>query len=209
MDKKNILKVAKDVLKHEAESIEYAGKNLSNEFTEIVEIIHQASGSIILTGMGKSGDIAKKISSTLASIGLFSYFLHPSEALHGDLGKLRDGDVIIVLSHSGETEEVLTLIERIGNLGLGAEIIAITANSTSPLARIAHKKLFTYVENEARKTGNDYFLTPTVSTTVTLALGDALACALQEVMDFNSSKFHRNHPGGPIGIKLSKSTNKD
>lgn len=197
-----ILKIAKKVMDNESKSIHKAGKMFDKNFEKTINCILGSTGNIVMSGMGKSGDIAKKISATFSSIGIFSYFLHPSDALHGDLGKLRNGDVIIFISHSGETEELILLLSKIKNLDIKHKLIIITAKPRSILAKSADIKLLTHVSNEVRKKGKEYFITPTVSTTVTLAIGDAIACVLQEILDFQPQCFKKYHPGGDIGNRL-------
>jgi arabinose-5-phosphate isomerase len=198
-DEDMIIKIARRVMVSESQSIARAGKKLDCNFVKAISCILNSHGNVVITGMGKSGDIAKKIASTFSSIGVFSYFLHPSDALHGDLGRLRDDDVIIIISHSGETEELILLLEKIRDFYTKHKLIIITSNPKSTLAKCADIKILTHVKNEVRIKGKTYFLTPTISTTVALALGDAMACALQEINGFQPLSFKKNHPGGHIG----------
>lgn len=204
MKTNELLRLAKNVIRNESKWVNHAGKMLDEEFIKAVELIYNSKGHIVITGMGKSGDIGKKIAATFSSIGIFSYYLHPSEALHGDLGKLRSGDVIIAISHSGETEELIVLLNKIDDLKLDYSLITITSKIRCSLAKKANAKILTYVKKEVRKKRNEYFLTPTASTTVTLALGDAMACVLQEMTEFQPHNFRYFHPGGNLGAKLCK-----
>lgn len=204
MPQKNIkiLEIAKRVMDSESKSIFKAGKMLNGSFEKAINYIINSKGNVVITGMGKSGDIAKKIAATFSSIGIFSYFLHPSDALHGDLGRLKNDDVIIFISHSGETEELKVLFEKIKDLNQNHKIVIITSNPNSTLSKFSDIKLLTHVKNEVRKNGKEYFITPTISTTVTLAIGDAMACVLQELLDFQPQNLKKYHPGGNIGNRL-------
>ncbi|MBF0255152.1 MAG: KpsF/GutQ family sugar-phosphate isomerase [Gammaproteobacteria bacterium] len=153
-------------------------------------------GRVIVTGMGKSGHIGNKIAATLASTGTPAFFVHPGEASHGDLGMITDKDVVVALSNSGETAEILTILPLIKRLG--APLIALTGNPESNLAREADVHLDVSVEKEACPLG----LAPTSSTTATLAMGDALAIALLEARGFTEEDFARSHPGGSLGRRL-------
>jgi arabinose-5-phosphate isomerase len=175
---------------------------LNGSFEEAINYIINSKGNVVITGIGKSGDIAKKIAATFSSIGIFSYFLHPSDALHGDLGRLKNDDVIIFISHSGETEELKVLFEKIKDLNQNHKIVTITSNPSSTLAKFSNIRLLTHVKNEVRKSRKEYFITPTISTTVTLAIGDAMACVLQEILDFQPQNLKKYHPGGSIGNRL-------
>jgi len=155
-----------------------------------------ASGRVVVTGLGKSGHIANKIAATLASTGTSAFFLHAAEASHGDLGMVVRGDVVVAVSHSGESEEVLALLPHLARLAV--PVIALTGNAASSLARAAAVHLDVSVAAEACPLN----LTPTASTTATLAMGDALAAALLEARGFTSEDFARSHPGGPLGRKL-------
>ena len=191
-----ILETAREVLKTEAEAILGIKEMLDGEFVSAVEAILACEGKVILTGMGKSGIIAKKIAATLASTGTPSFFLNPGEAFHGDLGMISEGDIIIALSYSGETDEVLKIVPFIhenGNL-----LISITGNTESALAKNSNIHLHTMVEREECV----LHLAPTTSTTAQLALGDALACAVMKMRDFTSQDFARLHPGGSLGRRL-------
>lgn len=153
---------------------------------------------MVLTGIGKSGLICKKIAATFASTGTPAFFLHPGDAAHGDLGMIRGDDTVIAVSNSGETAELLNIVPIIKSFGI--PVIAITNNSESSLARLSDVTLLLHVEKEACPLG----LAPTTSTTATLALGDALAVTLMKLKGFKSEDFARFHPGGKLGIRLSK-----
>lgn len=153
---------------------------------------------MVLTGIGKSGLICKKIAATFASTGTPAFFLHPGDAAHGDLGMVRGDDTVIAVSNSGETAELLNIVPIIKSFGI--PVIAITNNSKSSLARLSDVTLLLHVEKEACPLG----LAPTTSTTATLALGDALAVTLMKLKGFKSEDFARFHPGGKLGIRLSK-----
>ena len=191
-----IKKQAKDVLDIESEAILNLKESINGQFVEIVKEILNCPGRVIMTGMGKSGLIAKKLAATLASTGTPSFFLHPAEAIHGDLGMVTKDDIVIALSNSGETNEVLNIVPVIKRIG--AKIIAMTGGLDSTLAKNSDYLLNTGVKEEACPLD----LAPTASTTATLALGDALAIALLEVRDFKPEDFALYHPGGSLGKKL-------
>jgi len=191
-----IKKQAKDVLDIESEAILNLKESINGQFVEIVKEILHCPGRVIMTGMGKSGLIAKKLAATLASTGTPSFFLHPAEAIHGDLGMVTKDDIVIALSNSGETNEVLNIVPVIKRIG--AKIIAMTGGLDSTLAKNSDYLLNTGVKEEACPLD----LAPTASTTATLALGDALAIALLEARDFKPEDFALYHPGGSLGKKL-------
>lgn len=191
-----ILDTAREVLQAEAEAVQHIKESLNGEFVAAVEMILDCQGKVILTGIGKSGLIAKKIAATLASTGTPSFFLDPSEAFHGDLGMISKEDIIVALSYSGETDEVLKIVPFIHENG--NRLIAITGNSESALAKNANITLDVQVEREECV----LHLAPTSSTTAQLALGDALACALMKVRNFSAQDFARLHPGGSLGRRL-------
>ncbi|MBW3670058.1 MAG: KpsF/GutQ family sugar-phosphate isomerase [Acidobacteria bacterium] len=186
------------VLEVEAAAISEVLKRLDGEFVRVVELIRASDGRVVTMGMGKSGLICKKISATLASTGTPSFFLHPAEAIHGDLGMVVAGDVVLALSNSGETEEILRLLEPLKRLG--ARLVSITGNPASTLARHSDHHLSAAVSREACPLG----LAPTASTTASLALGDALAMALSTTRGFREEDFARFHPGGKLGKKFLK-----
>ncbi|MBR6655718.1 MAG: KpsF/GutQ family sugar-phosphate isomerase [Alistipes sp.] len=196
VDRDTILATARDVLQTEAEAVLRVKEHLNGEFVEAVEAILACSGKVILTGIGKSGLVAKKIAATLASTGTPSFFLDPSEAFHGDLGMISKEDIIVALSYSGETDEVLKIVPFIHENG--NKLISITGNTESALAKNSDINLDVEVEREACI----LHLAPTSSTAAQLALGDALACALMKIRNFSAQDFARLHPGGSLGRRL-------
>jgi len=187
---------AKRVLEVEAAAILGLIEHLDHTFVEVIERIDGMSGRVVTMGLGKSGIICKKISATLASTGTPSFFLHPAEAIHGDLGMVVRGDVVLAVSNSGETEELVRLLPSIKRIG--AEIVGITGNPQSTLARGADYHLSAAISKEACPLG----LAPTASTTATLALGDALAMALLLRKGFKEEDFAFLHPGGKLGKRF-------
>ena len=187
---------AKRVLEVEAAAIVGLIDHLDDTFVQVVELINAGSGRVISMGLGKSGIICKKISATLASTGTPSFFLHPAEAIHGDLGMIVRGDVVLAVSNSGETEELVRLLPSIKRIG--AEIIAITGNPASTIAKGADYHLNASISKEACPLG----LAPTASTTAVLALGDALAMALLLRKGFKEEDFAFLHPGGKLGKRF-------
>src|SRR5207245_2395522 len=187
---------AKRVLEVEAAAILGLIDHLDSTFVDVVELINVSDGRVITMGLGKSGIICKKISATLASTGTPSFFLHPAEAIHGDLGMIVRGDVVLAVSNSGETEELVRLLPSIKRLG--AELVAMTGNPTSTLAKNADYHLSAAISKEACPLG----LAPTASTTATLALGDALAMALLVRKGFKEEDFAFLHPGGKLGKRF-------
>lgn len=171
---------AKKALNYEIEALKEAVNNLDDNFTQAVELILNSSGRVIVCGMGKSGLIGNKIAATLSSTGTPSFFLHPAEALHGDLGMVKEDDIVLLLSNSGETDEIIRIVPFLRRIG--TKIIAMVGNLESSLAKNSDIVLNSYVAREACPLN----LAPTSSTTVSLALGDALACALYET---NTTKF--------------------
>lgn len=169
---------------------------LAEAFARAADIIERASGNVIVTGMGKSGHVGKKIAATLASTGTPSHYIHPAEASHGDLGVLRDSDVVLAMSWSGETTELADIVEY--SRRFGVPLIAITARPDSALGRAADIGLFLPDAEEACPNG----LAPTTSTTMQLAAGDALAILLLERRGFTATDFNRFHPGGKLGLRL-------
>lgn len=200
--KEEILQLGRDVLKNIAKSVLYAHEMLGEEFINAVELINSTKGKVIFCGIGKSGIIAKKIAATLSSVGTPSFFLHPVEALHGDIGIVEEEDIVIVLSHSGETEEILMFLKTLKNLHLNNKVIAITAKSTTSITKMADIVLLTYVHKEITRTENRFYFIPTTSTSVMLAIGDALASASQQIKGFKIEEFLKRHPKGSLG-KLS------
>ncbi len=194
----NMIETGKEVLEIEAGAISGSIKKLDKNFELAVEMMFNTKGRIVITGMGKSGLIGKKISATLTSTGTPSIFLHPSDALHGDIGIINSDDVVIALSTSGETHEVIRLLNFIKRLGV--ELISLVGNMSSSLANESDVSIDCSIEKEACPIG----LVPTASTTLSLAMGDALAIALMRKKGFGADDFRYNHPGGNIGRKLLK-----
>jgi len=184
------------VIAIEAAAVHGLLPQLDESFDRAVEAIRAATGRVICTGMGKSGIVLRKVAATLASTGTPAFFLHPADAIHGDLGMLVAGDVVLAASYSGATEELLRLVETVKRLDL--VLIAISGNPQSPLARAADVHLAAVIDKEACPLN----LAPTASTTATLALGDALAMALLEARGFSREDFARVHPGGRLGKRL-------
>ncbi len=191
-----ILSAAREVLSIEIEGLEAVRAKIGRSFAVAVELILRIPGRVVVTGMGKSGLIGRKIVATLSSTGTPSFFLHPAEALHGDLGMVVSQDVVLAISNSGETEEVNRLLPTLRNRGL--KIIAFTGRPESTLGRLADVVLDVGVPREACPLG----LAPTASTTAALAMGDALAMVLAKLRDLRPEDFQRNHPGGTLGERL-------
>ena len=190
------LEIARNVLRTEATAVLALVDHIDKAFSTAVKKLALCEGRVVLTGMGKSGIIARKIAATLSSTGTPSHFLHPAEAVHGDLGAIQTDDIIIALSHSGETSEILRFLETIRRLG--AELIAITGTPTSSLGQAADVTLHCMVNAEACPMN----LAPTASTTAALALGDALAMTLLISKGFQEEDFAHLHPGGYLGKRL-------
>jgi arabinose-5-phosphate isomerase len=188
----SVLELARRVLSIEAEAVRALIERLDQKFVDAVELIHQRKGRVVVSGMGKSGHIARKIASTLASTGTPAYFVHPAEASHGDLGMVEAGDVFIALSYSGASEELLQIVPLVKRRG--AKLIALTGKPESALAREADVHLDAAVAQEACP----HNLAPTASTTAALALGDALAVALLDKRGFSADDFARSHPRGQL-----------
>ncbi|MDH3383713.1 MAG: KpsF/GutQ family sugar-phosphate isomerase, partial [Deltaproteobacteria bacterium] len=186
------------ILSIEAEGITGLRERIDENFSRAIDILLTAPGKLVLTGVGKSGLIGRKIAATFASTGTPAFFLHPAEGMHGDIGMVRTGDVVIALSNSGDTEEIVRLLPIFKRLGLS--LIALTGNPDSILARHADVTLDAGVREEACPLG----LAPTASTTAMLALGDALAVVLFEEKGFSLQDFAMLHPGGALGHRLQK-----
>ncbi|MCP3178087.1 KpsF/GutQ family sugar-phosphate isomerase [Desulfuromonas sp. KJ2020] len=191
-----ILETAQRVLHTEADAVQRLVDRLDDQFVKAVHMILSCSGRLVISGMGKSGLICQKIASTMASTGTPALFLHPAEGIHGDLGMLMKGDVVLAVSNSGETEEILRILPVIKRMGL--PLIAMSGNARSSLARAGDVFLDISVREEACPLG----LAPTASTTATLAMGDALAVALLIERGFREEDFALFHPGGALGKKL-------
>ncbi|MBI1820441.1 MAG: KpsF/GutQ family sugar-phosphate isomerase [Nitrospirae bacterium] len=192
----DIIQTGKKVLQTEANALTRLLSSVNQNFVEAVEALNQCQGRVVVTGMGKSGIIGKKISATLASTGAPSFFLHPAEGLHGDIGMISKGDVILAISNSGETEELLKILPSIKRLGLF--LLSMTGNIKSTLARESDVALDVSVQEEAGAMG----IVPTASTTAALAMGDALAVALFELRGIKEEDFAFFHPGGSLGRRL-------
>ena len=190
------LDLAREVLNVEAAAVQALATRLDENFLHALNVILRCEGRIIVSGMGKSGHIARKIASTMSSTGTPAYFVHPGEASHGDLGMITSKDVIIALSYSGESQELMTIVPMIKRQG--AKLISMTGNPLSNLATAADVHLNAAVDKEACPMG----LAPTASTTAALALGDALAVALLDAKGFSAEDFASSHPGGSLGRRL-------
>ncbi len=192
----NYKKIAQETLNIEADTLLKASKNINDAFDKAVEIILSCKGKLIVTGVGKSGLIGAKMAATFASTGTPSFFLHPTEALHGDLGMISSNDVVIAISYSGESEELSSILPHIKRFK--TPLIGMTRDKNSTLGRFSDLVIDVVVEKEACPLD----IAPTSSTTLTLALGDALAVCLMRARDFKKSDFASFHPGGALGKKL-------
>jgi arabinose-5-phosphate isomerase len=192
----NILDIAKKVLKTEAEAINALIDKLNGNFEKAVEMIYQCKGRVVVTGMGKSGLVGKKIAATLASTGTPAFFLHPAEASHGDIGMVTERDIIIAISYSGETNELTGLVPFLKRFRVN--LISLTGNTNSTLAKASDVTLDISVKEEACPMG----IVPTASTTATMAMGDAIAVSLLVKRGLNEEAFAFYHPGGSIGKKF-------
>ena len=190
------LDIAREVLNTEANAVQALVVRLDESFMHALDVILRCEGRVIVSGMGKSGHIARKIAATMSSTGTPAYFVHPGDASHGDLGMITSEDVIIALSYSGESEELMTIVPVIKRQG--AKLISMTGNASSSLAKAADVHLDAAVDKEACPMG----LAPTASSTAALALGDALAVALLDAKGFGVEDFARSHPGGSLGRRL-------
>lgn len=192
-----VLEHARKIISHEHQAIETVLQSLDERFCKAVQLIERSAGSVIVSGIGKAGIIGQKITATLASTGTRSHFLHPAEAIHGDLGRIGPDDVVLILSYSGETEEIVRLLRPVQSFG--ASIIAITASEDNTLGQVAEVVLPLGKHLEA----DQHNLAPSTSTTLMLVLGDALALVLSAKQGFQAESFARFHPGGSLGRKLS------
>ncbi|HXJ94833.1 MAG TPA: KpsF/GutQ family sugar-phosphate isomerase [Terriglobia bacterium] len=195
------LDVGRKVLEVEAQALADLAERLDERFGVALDILFRCCGRVVAAGMGKSGLISQKISATLSSTGTPSFFLHPAEALHGDLGRLVSGDVLLALSYSGETEELLRLLETVKRLSI--PLVTITGNPSSTLAQASDVALDVGIKQEACPLG----LAPTASTTAMLAMGDALAMALLQKRGFSAEDYANLHPGGGLGVRLRRVEN--
>jgi len=200
-ESQDLIKIAKSVFNTEKQELERVSSSLDHSFADAVLDIFNAKGKCIITGMGKSGIIGRKIAASLSSTGTPSFFVHPGEAFHGDLGMFEKDDVVLMLSNSGETDEILKLLSFFQHQG--NKIIAITGNSDSTLAKHASRHLLCSVENEACPLQ----LAPTSSTTAALVMGDAIVVSLIELRSFKPENFALFHPGGSLGKKLLTTVN--
>jgi arabinose-5-phosphate isomerase len=196
VDAPRALALARDVLGTEARAIQSLAARLGKPFVAAVELMLGCNGRVVVSGIGKSGHVARKLAATLASTGTPAFFVHPAEAGHGDLGMIAADDVVVMLSNSGETDELMLLTPHLKRQG--AKLIALTGNERSSLAQSADVHLDAAVDAEACPLG----LAPTASTTAALALGDALALALLDARGFSVEDFARSHPGGALGRRL-------
>lgn len=196
MDEKAVVESGKEVLRIEAEAIRALIDRLDESFARAVGLVANCRGRVVVTGMGKSGHVARKIAGTMASTGTPALFLHPAEAVHGDLGMVTEYDVILALSYSGETEEIMAILPAFKRVG--APIISLTRNSDSTLGRYSEVVLDVTVEREACPNG----LAPTASSTAMLAIGDALALAAMKVNHFTAEDYAMFHPSGALGRRL-------
>src|SRR3989338_3655346 len=194
----NSIEIAKRVLAIEADAVAALSGRLNHSFASAVEMMFAATGKVVVTGMGKSGIICQKIASTFSSTGTPAFFLHPAEGTHGDLGMIMRNDVLLAVSNSGETEELIKIIPVVKRLGL--KMIAMTGAQDSTLARAGDVSLDVGVKEEACPLG----LAPTASTTATPAMGDALAVALLERRGFKPEDFALLHPAGSLGRRLKR-----
>ena len=197
MDRTNIISIAKTTLEIEISELEKLKNRLDDEFARAVEIIHSAKGKLIVVGIGKSAHVGNKIVATLNSTGTPSQFLHASEAIHGDLGVIQKQDVVLCISNSGNSPEIVNLVPYLKDYS--SALIGMTGNKTSKLAEFSEIILDTHVDVEACPNK----LAPTSSTTIQMALGDALAIALMELNDFKANDFAKFHPGGSLGKNLT------
>lgn len=196
VDKSRVLERAREVIRIEADAVAGLLDQLDDQIANAAQLLLNCQGRVVVTGMGKSGHVARKISATLASTGTPAFFVHPAEARHGDLGMIQAEDVVLAISYSGETEELATIAPLMKRLG--SKLIAITGNPASTLAVLADVHLNAAVKVEACPLN----LAPTASTTASLALGDALALVLLDLREFSAEDFARSHPGGSLGRQL-------
>ena len=194
----NDMEFFKNVLKMEGEAILNSIDSMGDEINKAVELIMATKGKVIITGVGKSGHVGEKIAATMSSTGTPSFFVHSTEGVHGDLGMIEKCDSVIMISNSGETKEVLNLLPSLKKIG--SKLISITKNHNSSLAKACDVSIAYKYEKEADSLG----LAPSVSSTLTLAVGDALALTLSRKKGFTSDNFHLYHPGGSLGKMLEE-----
>ena len=193
---KSVIEIAKTVIKTEAEAILELQNRINENFDEVCHLLANCKGKVILTGMGKSGHIAKKIASTLSSTGTASFYIHPGEAGHGDFGMITNNDVVIMISYSGESDEMISLLPGINNMNV--PIVSLTGNSKTTTSLSSQFHLDVSVEKEACPNN----LAPTSSTTAAMVMGDAIAIALININNFSSDDFAISHPSGTLGRRL-------
>lgn len=194
-----VMESLKNVIKVESESLSKLSNSIDETYTEAIKLLNDCTGKVVITGVGKSGHIGKKIAATFSSTGTPSFFMHSTEGVHGDLGMITENDVVILISNSGETDEVLSLISTIEKIK--AKMISITSNKNSTLGKNVDVSLeYSYLEE-----ADNLKLAPTSSSTMTLVIGDALAVTLSKLKDFKKGDFHLYHPGGSLGKKLTDS----
>ncbi|MGP4041092.1 KpsF/GutQ family sugar-phosphate isomerase [Gracilibacillus sp. D59] len=193
----SVIHFVRKAMEIEASAINLLLEQVGDSYVEAIELIRNSTGKVIITGVGKSGHVGKKIAASLASTGTPAFFVHSTEGVHGDLGMIEANDVVIMISNSGETAEVLNLLPSLEQIG--AKKIAITSKETSTLAKACDVALTYQYEKEADHLG----LAPTTSSTIVLVIGDALAVALCELDNFTNQDFHIYHPGGSLGKQLS------
>ena len=193
---KSVIEIAKTVIKTEAEAILELQNRINENFDEVCHLLANCKGKVILTGMGKSGHIAKKIASTLSSTGTASFYIHPGEAGHGDFGMITSNDVVIMISYSGESDEMISLLPGISNMNV--PIVSMTGNPKSTISLSSQFHLDVSVEKEACPNN----LAPTSSTTAAMVMGDAIAIALININNFSSDDFAISHPSGTLGRRL-------
>ena len=191
-----LIALARQTLDIEADALRAMSARLDQDFPKAVALILACTGRVVVSGMGKSGHVGGKIAATLASTGTPAFFMHPGEASHGDLGMIAHDDVVLALSNSGESGEIVSIVPLLKRRG--AKLVAMTGNALSTLAKAADAHLYTGVEKEACPLN----LAPTASTTASLAMGDALAVALLDARGFSADDFARTHPGGSLGRRL-------
>ena len=196
LSNEELLDLARETLDIESRAVQRMSSRLSDDFALACRLCLATPGRVVVTGMGKSGHIASKIAATLASTGTPAFFMHPAEASHGDLGMITDQDLLLAISYSGETDEIVTILPLVKRMG--AKLVTMTGNSDSTLAKAADVHLDVGVTEEACPLN----LAPTASTTATLAMGDALAVALLKSRGFTAEDFARSHPSGSLGKRL-------
>jgi arabinose-5-phosphate isomerase len=192
----DVIREAKRVFNVQIDSLKETMDSIDDNFKALVELIQNSQGRVIITGMGKAGHVGRKVAATMSSLGTVTYFLHPAEGLHGDLGGIKKGDVVISFSKSGESEEVLGLIPSIKTIN--AKLVSVTCRETSTLSQSADIKIHLKITEEA----SNHKLAPTTSTTAMIVFGDALAVALEKLNDFQPEDFAVFHPNGSLGKKL-------